>query len=591
MKGNLFGKINMSNEMEDVFANQLYDVYISYSMRDSQGASALKKCLEEKGVSVRFGLSGIPSGENISDATIKAIAGSKIFLPIITKNSINSRLWISELDLATEISVIRSKTVIPVLGNIDISEIPEHIKNQIVSYKSIKIELDNFSDIKTAADKIADYIFKKTTESTMLEKVIEYSRSGLKVKASDVLCDVIEDFCKDMTIDTFDKEKSSRLLFYVEKLEELYNYDYSADGRALAHKKLDAIGKIKSLLKDEYFICNAYGTAIAIRIMYTCMLIHIDIADAMTGGDVSDGIVDLSNTRNGYIESQKNYVSKYHELKTDLLEYDEEEKQFILDAEKYLCTDTIKERSFVRMTEPEREDSDLLKSVAKFMHEGNKIFDMIGNDRPAQEFIKCLITSYERLKVYSEIVGAQEVCAECIEKIAELKQKLTRVSVTAVADEKAQTGIKSLLGLTTPKSGEFDVFISHKSEDFDLAVDVYEFLKANLKESFFDKYSLPEMSEAKYRKAIMDALEGSKHFVVILSKLEYLESFWVSLEMEVFQAEKDEGRKNGNFLMVVTDDVYDEIMKSNKKVLPIAYRRCEIIKVKDYKNVLIKYLG
>ena len=43
------------------------------------------------------------------------------------------------------------------------------------------------------------------------------------------------------------------------------------------------------------------------------MLIHIDIADAMTGGDVSDGIVDLSNTRNGYIESQKNYVSKYHE--------------------------------------------------------------------------------------------------------------------------------------------------------------------------------------------------------------------------------------------------------------------------------------
>ena len=43
--------------------------------------------------------------------------------------------------------------------------------------------------------------------------------------------------------------------------------------------------------------------------------------------------------------------------------------------------------------------------------------------------------------------------------------------------------------------------------------------------------------------------------------------------------------------MVVTDDVYDEIMKSNKKVLPIAYRRCEIIKVKDYKNVLIKYLG
>ena len=90
----------------------------------------------------------------------------------------------------------------------------------------------------------------------------------------------------------------------------------------------------------------------------------------------------------------------------------------------------------------------------------------------------------------------------------------------------------------------------------------------------------------------MQALDGSKHFVVVFSDLAYLESDWVKLEMEVFQSEMDEGRKPGaNFILVATDEVYDKIMQSNKTVLPIEYRRTEIMRVRDYKANLLKYIS
>ena len=89
----------------------------------------------------------------------------------------------------------------------------------------------------------------------------------------------------------------------------------------------------------------------------------------------------------------------------------------------------------------------------------------------------------------------------------------------------------------------------------------------------------------------MQALEGSSHFVVIFSELEYLESFWVDLEMDVFHTEIVEGRKQGaNFIMVATNEVYEEIMRSNKTVLPIQYRRVEIMRVEDYKKKLLSYI-
>ena len=109
---------------------------------------------------------------------------------------------------------------------------------------------------------------------------------------------------------------------------------------------------------------------------------------------------------------------------------------------------------------------------------------------------------------------------------------------------------------------------------------------------FFDKVVLPELSESNYDEAIMNALDNSSHFVVIITDLAQLETYWIKLEMKTFHHEMVEGRKpKANFIMLVTDSVYDQIVKSNKTVLHVRYRSCEIMRISDYKGALPGYLS
>lgn len=89
----------------------------------------------------------------------------------------------------------------------------------------------------------------------------------------------------------------------------------------------------------------------------------------------------------------------------------------------------------------------------------------------------------------------------------------------------------------------------------------------------------------------MDALDKSKNFVVVISDLDYLNSHWVDLEMKTFNKELDEGRKpDGNFIIVVTPDLFEKIISTNKKCLPIQYRGYEIMMTTNYRERLIPYL-
>ena len=107
----------------------------------------------------------------------------------------------------------------------------------------------------------------------------------------------------------------------------------------------------------------------------------------------------------------------------------------------------------------------------------------------------------------------------------------------------------------------------------------------------FDKVTLPELSESDYDEAIMKALDHSRHFLVIITDLAQLDTYWIKLEMKTFHHEIVEGRKeNSNFIMLVTDRVYQEIVSSNKTVLPLRYRSCEIMRISDYKAALPGYM-
>ena len=56
-------------------------------------------------------------------------------------------------------------------------------------------------------------------------------------------------------------------------------------------------------------------------------------------------------------------------------------------------------------------------------------------------------------------------------------------------------------------------------------------------------------------KAIDDALEGSRHFILFGTKIENIQSSWVEAEWRLFINEKRSGRKAKKFLTAVGGDL------------------------------------
>ncbi len=588
----------------------MYDLYLSYSSKDQSFAKLLCEALEYNGLRVFYALRDVLYGGEYSESIVSAIKVSKYFVPIISDNSVTSKWCRRELELALHEAQDRSKPIIPVClssNTMNIATIKE-----LPIYLQIKNASTIFCNERTeeAAQELANILavrIKGEKEETELhERLSEYLKSGADGLATEVLCKLAENSFREIEeiykstpncskIPSF-RNKIAKLISQLDKIDDLYDYVYGEEGRKIAHKKKPVIDGIRGLLKYDLFSGDdLFLISCAIRLIYFEREILYASIDATTGGDLSDGIIDVPPVYiEKFIDAQKIHTEKYDRelVIQNSKDYSEDEWLFIMETPKFIYK-KYKYNDKAKKPEPPKEKKDeLLLSVASFMREGNKILDMIGETEKAEEFLHCLILSYERLKAYCEVIGEKKVLSECVERIFELKEKLKTEKFGKKSDPKVQNGIRSLLGLTIPKAGIFDVFISHKSEDTDIASEMYDYLKVNMKEAFYDKETLPQMSEAQYRKAIMSALDGSKHFVVILSDLSFLESYWVSLEMEIFMSEIDEGRKPGsNFLFVVTNKVYDEIMSTNKAALPIEYRRCEIMKVSEYKTKLLSYLN
>ena len=197
-----------------------------------------------------------------------------------------------------------------------------------------------------------------------------------------------------------------------------------------------------------------------------------------------------------------------------------------------------------------------------------------------------LMLGYERILNYCKHMGLKgDVADRCISRIAELSH-FEEASADG-ADGAASVALKIYLGQTLPMSGEYDVFISYKSEDEALAKKVYDYLTQSGKEVFFAKETLPQLGESEYRAAIFNALDHSRHMVVIGSNPDYLKTNWVKKEWDTFDNELTENEKKagGTLILVLSDDIV-----SRKGALPIELRTKEIVKMSEFRSRLLSYL-
>lgn len=128
-----------------------------------------------------------------------------------------------------------------------------------------------------------------------------------------------------------------------------------------------------------------------------------------------------------------------------------------------------------------------------------------------------------------------------------------------------------------------DVFISHKSEDFLKAKRVYDFLVSSGISTFLSEMSLPALSNADYSAEIDNALERAKNIIVIATSKENVLSGWVQYEWSAFANEKRSGRKTGNIITLIDDNM-------PLSDLPILLRQFEVIPMKQFESSIKNFL-
>ena len=283
---------------------------------------------------------------------------------------------------------------------------------------------------------------------------------------------------------------------------------------------------------------------------------------------------DVNRSSDEDVKYQIKLLEKYPELK---------DKEDLLVDKNYTYT-KIKENKQVE------EDNKIQVAIAEYLLKSNELFNLLREkvEQPL-DFYQCLKMSYERLKNYCALISDSKTGALAIEKIHELDDIIEGADLIN-KETKAVKEFKAVLGLKSEEVGQYDVFLSHKSLDVDMASNVYKFLKGNMLNVFFDKECLPDLGQAEYHEAIMNALDNSTHFIIVLSSLEYIKSGWVKEEMETFASEVREGRKEGNFLFLVTEEIMDEIRITNKKCIPLQFRKFEVMLISEYKEKILSYL-
>ena len=125
---------------------------------------------------------------------------------------------------------------------------------------------------------------------------------------------------------------------------------------------------------------------------------------------------------------------------------------------------------------------------------------------------------------------------------------------------------------------QYDIFISCKSEDYEIAGKVYSFLKDNGFSVFLSSKELRRMAQADYMDAISVALDTAYSMIVISTKKEYLTSKWVKFEWSTFLNEILSGRKTGQIMTLL-----DKIGVSE---MPIQLRKYESFTLENYEEIL-----
>ena len=602
---------------EKIMTTKKYDFYIEFYEKDMVYAERIMDLLSENNLTCFY----LKQDKEMSGAFIEqsnlSIRNANAIIILITNEYLSSRICYEGLQGIIKIAQGADKEIMPVcLKNTAIAK-----DNPQINYLMYRFGLtfvDDINFVEEITELIRNYK-NKFVKKVLYEKLNSYIASNSNVETYKTIREICAILPRefDLTTRYYNYPDYLEYVSLLKILGRRSNYNESSkDELGAFYRALNAFNVITQIKISKKTLRNIDDILLTNLTIYLyVVIVHFNLKDEYFS-DVSHDRADCGRIRDGLpllnelqeifnaLRNRSNLEKENISLQVKKLIYaviellEKSTNDVIYCEHNYyqLLHSTYDSQFGLEEPKEEKDEAAIelekqLFEVAKHINKSNEIFQRIADKETTHEFLTCLKTSYERLKSYCELVGCKKVANYCIEELSKIDLRLIELKEDEVKEGLKENCFKALLGFTLPTSGRYDVFISYKHEDDDIASNIHAFLKQNLVNAFYDKVTLPKLGKSEYHEAIMDSIDRSDNFIVILSDLRYINADWVKLEMRTFHTEMTEGRKpNANFIMIVTPEVYDEIIKSNKVCLPIDYRRCEIMKTTEYREKLLPYI-
>ena len=143
----------------------------------------------------------------------------------------------------------------------------------------------------------------------------------------------------------------------------------------------------------------------------------------------------------------------------------------------------------------------------------------------------------------------------------------------------AQTSLNPVSENNTEEDVIYNVFISCKSEDYDFAQPIHDFLIANGLKVFFADAELKEKAESQYADVIDEALDATKHLIVVATSIGHIKSKWVKYEWSTFSNDLKSNYRDGNLITILSPDI-------TPRMLPASLRHMQSFSIENFENIL-----
>lgn len=528
--------------------NKHYDIYVSASKRDlvhsqtNQHAEFIEDVVASlvcHGISVFNSWHDLRSADDFYNSIKAAINGSRVFLPIISENSLNSAFFYEELKIAIQAAKNSALIIKPI--SLDGAVLPEWMSE----YSAYNVKSEHYQgSVNFVEDWFVSMFSGEATLKNLSEEIEICVKTGLYERARELQGSYVTTLHNHLSMwhRNGTVEKVNAWIKYLNLSMQIQDFELSSQ-------------IINSLLTDI-----------------------TDDLDVSFYNNVSKSIVDYCNISNTPADNM--YERFYKCLNISLANQQKffEAFNMLYDLEARKQDNNNKEGTV---------DVTLANKIAAYSNASIELFEALFENGIAHGYRDALISAYNRIIDYCKTISlGNSITEKCIDRVSELKS-ISRSGIDETEEgRKTLQSLKVYLGQALPDTGNYDVFISHKSADDMLVDKVYDYLKNCGFEVFCDHHTLGELRDSNYDKRIMEALGKSKHIILVASSPDYVKDGWVYDEWHHFHSDKRDGYRNGNLIMILSDDLLPR-----KAELPSELRDgYEIIKTSGFRDRINNYL-